>query len=333
MSNELQVKAEQNKILEIVSGSHLYGTNTPQSDEDYVGVFMPPEEYVFGLKSVQEIDVGIKSKDKDGKNNTDAVDRKLYEFRKFISLALGNNPNILELLFVNDTNIKYINPIGYKLLAKRHFFPSKLAAKKFVGYAHSQKHKMIIRRDNFNELRAGYRIMENIEDKLTMGQLFDRYQAELDEAYKNPLAILPEENIFFKKETGMHIHCGDICFEPGVYVKKARRMLKERLDKATNRSELVLKYGYDTKFASHLIRLLHEGLDLLNNGELIFPLPRAYEILDIKNGKWDIKDVIKYADELEAKLDDTLKTTKLPATPYYKEIENFTIETMKQHLL
>lgn len=327
MSDELREQAEKDRILEITCGSHLYGTNTPESDEDFVGVFMPSEEYVYGLKSVQEIDIGIQSKGEDGKNNPDAVDRKLYEFRKFVSLALGNNPNIIEILFVNNKNIKFISPLGYKLLAKRGLFPSKLVAKKFVGYAHSQKHKMIIRRDHFNELRQAYSVLGDFRDKAVMAEVFN-IGMEIEDPNNASPGLL-----FFKKDSGEHIHCGDICFEPGVYVKKARKMLKERLDKATNRSELVLKYGYDTKFASHLIRLLQEGLDLLNNGELIFPLPRAYEILDIKNGRWDIKDVIEYADELEAKLDDALKHTSLPATPYYKEIEAFVIETMKIHLI
>lgn len=319
MSDKLRRQAEESRILEIRSGSHLYGTNTPESDEDFVGIFMPPEEYVYGLQSVQEIELGIKDKNEDGKNTTEAVDRKLYEFRKFVNLAQGNNPNIIEILFVNPDNIVYMNSFGADLLKHKHLFPSKLAAKKFVGYAHSQKHKMIIRRDHFNELSIGYQMLLKDDDKLTMGQVFDR---------QRPNA----QKIFFKKENRQHIHVGDLAFEPGVYVKKARRMLKERLDKATNRSELVLKYGYDTKFASHLIRLLTEGIQLLRDSELTFPIPHVGEILDIKSGKWTINEVIKYADDLEAQLDDVLEKSSLPTTPRHKEIEELTIMLMKLHL-
>ena len=92
MSDKLREQARKNRILEIRSGSHLYGTNTPESDEDFVGIFMPPEEYVYGLQSVQEVDLGIKDKHADGKNTADAVDRKLYEFRKFVNLAQGEQP-------------------------------------------------------------------------------------------------------------------------------------------------------------------------------------------------------------------------------------------------
>ena len=31
-------------ILKVRSGSNLYGTNTPKSDTDYIGVFIPQDE-------------------------------------------------------------------------------------------------------------------------------------------------------------------------------------------------------------------------------------------------------------------------------------------------
>lgn len=172
MKNDLKTCAENNKILEIRSGSHLYGTNTPESDEDYLGIFMPPKEYVYGLKSVQEISLDIKNKNADGKNTAKAVDKKLYEFRKFIQLALGSNPNILEVLFVNKSNILSINDTGKALLDIRYSFLSKFAIPKFIGYAKSQKHKMIIRKDHFNDLQTAYQLLETLDNNLTFGQVY-----------------------------------------------------------------------------------------------------------------------------------------------------------------
>ena len=97
--------AEENLILEIKSGSNLYGTTTPISDLDYVGIFMPDLEHVYGLNKIEEVDLDLKDKDEHGKNTSDAIDKKRYEFRRFCKLALDNNPNILEILFVNQPNI------------------------------------------------------------------------------------------------------------------------------------------------------------------------------------------------------------------------------------
>jgi len=321
MSDILKYEAESNRILEIRSGSHLYGTNTPESDEDFVGIFMPPKEYVYGLKNVEEVDLSIVSKQKDGKNSKDAIDRKLYEFRKFIRLASANNPNIIEILYVNDENIIHSNNVGNRLRENRHLFLSKLSIPRFIGYASSQKHKMIIKRDHFNDLRDVHYALEDMDNKLTLGQVYDRF-----------VALDAHQDILVKKDTGMHIHIGDLCFEPGLYVKKVRKRIKERLDKATNRSELVLKHGYDTKFASHLIRLLYEGLDILEKGKLVFPIPEAKEILAIKNGSMTTKEVLEFATELEDRMNDAEKKSDLPKQPNHKLIEKFTIQEMEVFL-
>jgi len=322
MSDKLREAALEGKILEIRCGSHLYGTNTPESDEDFIGIFMPPKEYVLGLQTVKEVDFSTVDKNEEGKNTAEAIDKKLYEFRKFISLALQNNPNIIEILFVNEENIIECNEIGRRLLGLRHLFPCKQASKKFLGYAKSQKHKMIIRRDHFNELREGLEILNWCDNKTTMAEVFNLGHVYTPEEQAN------SELIFYKKEKGHHIHCGDICFEPGVYVKKARRMLEERLSKITNRSELVLKHGYDTKFASHLIRLLTEGIEILNTGRLEFPLPNAKNILDIKDGNFSVQEILKEAETLEEKYEKALEASTLPDKPPMKEIEKFTIQEM-----
>lgn len=58
-----QELAEENKILLIRCGSHLYGTNTPESDEDFVGVFIPDTPYLLGLNTIEEVDNSIKGRD------------------------------------------------------------------------------------------------------------------------------------------------------------------------------------------------------------------------------------------------------------------------------
>lgn len=47
--------ANKNKILEIRVGSHLFGTDTPDSDLDLFGIFMPSEELVYGFQHCEEV--------------------------------------------------------------------------------------------------------------------------------------------------------------------------------------------------------------------------------------------------------------------------------------
>ena len=104
-------------------------------------------------------------------------------------------------------------------------------------------------------------------------------------------------------------------------VKKVLAALTERLGKITNRHELVLKYGYDTKFASHLIRLLSEGGTLLQTGRIEFPLHDADFLLDIKKGKYELPKLLEIADEYEKKMADLKETSKLPDGPDMKAID------------
>jgi uncharacterized protein len=306
--------AEQGKVLEYRVGSHLYGTNTLTSDEDFSGVFVAPEEYYLGLNSVEEVDLSVVSKREDGKNNPDAVDRKLYEFRKFVRLSLENNPNVVEQLFVNEPNLLFANDFGKRLLQEKHNFLHKGLKHKFCGYAFSQKKKMIIRTDKFYEL-------ENAREWL--------------EDFKNPKMYLVElktKNLPFMVFKEKHAQIGDLSFELTRQLGWIEKKIKERLDKVGNRKELYLSKGYDVKFGSHLIRLMLEGNELLSTGTLNFPLKDRQLLLDIKEGKWKMIDVLNYSDQLEKEIETLYEKSPLPSSPQYEKINQFMISFLKDYL-
>ncbi|HDN26228.1 MAG TPA: hypothetical protein ENG03_03870 [Thioploca sp.] len=306
--------ADDNKILEIRVGSHLYGTNTPTSDFDYSGVFLPTKALVFGFQRVEEVNLSITDKDEAGKNTQNAVDRKLYEFRKFVKLAMENNPNIIEQLFVNEPNIVYINDAGRALLEEKSKFPHKGLVKKFKGYAFSQKHKMIIRTDKFHELENAFGYLKAYAEQ------------------KELLIELKDKFLPFIKFNKDYCVIGDLNLQKGIYVKKAVSMIEERLSKVGHRKNLITKYGFDTKFASHLVRLLLEGKELVSTGEIAFPLSYKQTVLDIKEGKWTIKEVLDYAEQLEAETDIAAEKSELPSKPRFDEIEQFTINLLENGL-
>jgi hypothetical protein len=316
-----KLMAEKNKILEIVSGSHLYGTSTPESDADFIGVFMPDEEYVLGFKKCEEVDFSIISKDASGKNTKEALDRKLYEFRKYISLAKQNNPNILEMLFVNEENIIFINDFGKELLSIKHLFPYKGLKERFVGYAMSQKHKAIIKKDNYFNLISGLDYLSRFND--------DKYIVEVTMDNCPPFITTchnEEHNCKF-------VCIGDLNITPSKTIKVVKKMIQDRLDKVGNREELLLKYGVDTKFLSHLIRLLFEGIELLKTGEIVFPLKERNILMDIRSGKWETSRIFDFSYELEKEIDSIVDESKLPSSPNYDEIEKFTMTKLRNWIL
>lgn len=314
---------EDRRILEIKVGSHLYGTNTPESDQDYAGIFIPTIDYYLGLKKIEEQDCSITSKDKDGKNNKDAIDRKFHEIKKYFTLALNINPNIIEYLFSPTESIVFINDVGQKILDNRDIFLSQLCKKSFLGYSAAQKHKMIIKTDKLKELIEGLEYLEKWPDKATVGEV--RY------SFLNGAEMIKDEANcpFGLRCGGQHIKCGDIHLEVASYVKKARQKIKERIDKATNRKENILKYGFDTKFGSHLVRVLLECKELLEDQIITFPLKDKDLILDIKLGKYKIEEVIELAEELEKEIEAI--DSKLPQVGNFNAAEELLIEILEDY--
>ena len=83
-----KVCSKNGKLMNVyISGSHLYGWESKDSDTDIRGCFILSKEQFLGLNKPLEI-IELKTEE-----NKDIV---LFEVRKLINLALQNNCNILE---------------------------------------------------------------------------------------------------------------------------------------------------------------------------------------------------------------------------------------------
>lgn len=91
------------------------------------------------------------------------------------------------------------------------------------------------------------------------------------------------------------------------------------------RTELVDAYGFDTKYAGHIIRLGYQGLELMETGHLSLPMRtnESGDVVDIRTGKWSLQKVLTLAGEMERALRDSLDTSPLPNEPDTKAINEF----------
>lgn len=162
--NEMAETPEQKMALDGLillerSGSHLYGTNTPESDDDYVGVFIQSRDYVVGRKVCEVVEFNTNPSNSGKKNGPEDLDCKLYSLDKFIGLAVGNNPNCLEFFFPPENCVIFENGFGKQLRNSFNLFVSLKAYHSFRGYAHSQKERLEIKSGNQTgrrELQALY---------------------------------------------------------------------------------------------------------------------------------------------------------------------------------
>jgi hypothetical protein len=118
---------KKNMIVKAYAGSIAYGTNTPESDTDFRGIFCAdPINILTPFFPVRE------------SVDTNEEDTKYYELSHFMKLCLDCNPNIIELIWTNPEDLVFKTPAYDLLREHRHKLLSSKIAFTTSGYAISQ---------------------------------------------------------------------------------------------------------------------------------------------------------------------------------------------------
>lgn len=115
-------------------------------------------------------------------------------------------------------------------------------------------------------------------------------------------------------------------------LKKWNHYLDWKKNRNPQRAKLEEKYGFDCKHATHLIRLLRMGHEILTTGKVNVLRKDREELLDIRNGKWEYDKLVNYAEALEKELDNLYETSVLPHSPNDKDINKLLIEITEESL-
>lgn len=278
-----------NTIYQTIVGSTCYGLNTPTSDIDIKGICIPPKEYYFGLQNFEQQEIG--------------KDATIFAIKKFFNLAKDCNPNIIEMLNVDEKFILYIDKYGKKLRENRDLFLSKKAKFTFSGYAFAQLKRI--------KGHMKWIMYDQIEPK--------------------------EEDFFVTKfrkigngEVKSYTHFKEQEYD--IALKKWNQYLNWKKNRNPDRAILEQKYGYDCKHAMHLIRLLRMGIEILTKEEVIVLRPDREELLDIRNGKWEYERLVSYAENLEKQLDNLYNQSTLLKCPNIQEIDRLLQDITEEFL-
>jgi uncharacterized protein len=301
---ERYAASRENEILRVRVGSRMYGTARPDSDEDYYAVWMPTKEQMLGLGEVTQYDT--KDVAEDGKT---VVEVKRYPFHLFIKHALKNNPNFLEALFADEANILFETEAGKRLREARNMFPSRrVCLNTFLGYAQSQRKKLTFKRERIAEF---VKVFERVK------------KLKAEHVDKLPERITVNSEINEMKWWRI--------YEKGERVALVYENIVKTLEEYGWRRKLIEKFGWDTKFASHLIRILSEGFDLFHTGKITFPLKCRKEINEIRDGKWTMQEVLDASEQWEKRLKDEYDKSDLQMESDYAEIDKLLVNTMDDY--
>lgn len=96
------------------------------------------------------------------------------------------------------------------------------------------------------------------------------------------------------------------------------------------RAETIQKHGFDTKFASHAIRLGLECEQILIEGDL--DIERNREVLkSIRRGEWSIDRIKEFCSQKERHLDDLYQKSTLRHKPDEEAIKDLLMNCLEQH--
>lgn len=122
-------------------GSHAHGTHVPPEDPDGIDdtdlmvIVVPPPQFVLGMRKFEHAEYKV--------GNLDVV---VYEWSKWLRLIAKSNPNVVGTLWNGVEDVLLPGFIGYpsvrNIFDGRASFLSRRMYPAFIGYAHSQLHKM-----------------------------------------------------------------------------------------------------------------------------------------------------------------------------------------------
>lgn len=312
-------------VVKMIFGSHLYGTDTPDSDRDYAGVFLPTREQVL-LGRMQRHFKQATGNDTSKNLSTD-VDFDCYNLHFFIDLACQGQTVAIDMLHAPEEMILRKSAVWDMIIDNRDKFYTK-NLKAYVGYARKQAAKYGIkgsRLDAMDKVRKclgsyaahgqGVFVLNDVWDELPRGE---------------HIAILPSGDERFE----FYEVCGRK-FLQTVDVQDVYKVICSMYSKYGDRAKAAKENrGIDWKAVSHALRAGYEVKQLLIEKTITFPLANADYLKRVKTGMLDYTtEVAPVLENLLDELEELSSESSLPDNADRQFWDDFIISTLENYVL
>jgi hypothetical protein len=272
-------------IVRMRFGSHLYGTNTPESDLDIKAIYLPTARDIL-LQRVKPAVTGHREKAKGEKNTADDTDFEAYSPAKFLNLLSEGQTVALDMLFAPPgAMLETPDAIWREMqdLAPR-LFSKKTTA--FVSYCRQQARKYGVKGERLSAVRLALDGLTEIEANYGSNEKLGAAAAEI--------AALTETSpllgvVQLPNPDGSLASYFDVAGKKAIFsasIKAARAMTQSLFDEFGARTRAAeANQGVDWKAMSHSVRIARQAIEFLETGRIIFPRPEAAHLLAIKRGE------------------------------------------------
>ncbi len=305
-------------IIKSIFGSHLYGTNTENSDTDYKGIYLPSKKDCY-LNNVKNT---IQTKtNNDGKNSKDDIDEEIFSLQYFMKLAINGEMIVLDLLHTPDNLIIQSSDIWKELRNNRSKFYSKNMAG-YLGYIRKQTLQYGIKGERLLVIEELLKFLNthNQENKLlsVWNDLpINQYCKYVD----NP-----------KEKRWRHYECCGKMLQETMTIRYSKDIIEKLYNSYGERAQKAkLNEGVDWKAVSHAFRAGLQLKEILITNDLIYPLKDAKFITDIKTGKYHyLNDCIgEKLEQLLFDIEELVKNSSLPNEVDKQWLDDFILNVYK----
>lgn len=321
-------------IVKMKFGSHLYGLNTPQSDTDIKGIYIPEYRDII-LGKVPKTSVNSTTGKDDSKNGIEDIDIEMFTLQGFIKMCAQGQTCAVDMLFAPDAAIlqsspqwEYIRENREKLLIGK--------ASSFVGYCRQQANKYGIKGSRMGELNNIITFLKKQE------KTFD---------FPNPKLKHAWDEITREIKTYQHVHQIMLPLKAGqqeeipaidILGKKfdqhcafpyVLKILKKIYDNYGQRAREAKKNnGIDWKALSHAVRVCFEAQELLESGKVTFPFTGAKRqfLMDVKLGNVDYEKVAQTIESNMEYVETLSQQTTLPKKIDQKFWDDYIFKTYSE---
>lgn len=336
-------------------GSHAYGTDGPGSDEDIKGVLVAPKPYVLGFaQHFEQVDKGF-----------EGLDCAIYDLRRYAALAIDSNPNVIELLFIDQSDWIMALPAWELMVENRDKFMSQNAKHRFCGYAISQLKRIethrrwLLRPPTHKPTRAEYKLPDTSAIPHEQRDALEAMILKVIEGWDVDYACLDDAtriDLLNKQAAAladMKLSADDQYVAAGnkigldmqaMELLKAERAYRASLSEWTQyqtwlrernpaRAALEAQFGYDTKHGAHLVRLMRMAREILEGKGVIVRRPDADELRAIRfRGAWSYERLMTWARQQDDELQVLMRTSPLPRQPDRAGADELVVSLVQSYL-
>lgn len=309
-------------LVRVPHGSTLYGTTTPQSDQDFKSVHLPSGRNLILQRPEDVIDKSVVSK-VGTKNDADAIDDQSFSLQKFFKMLADGDTVATEILFAEPVWADQ-SWSAIQRFAKRQLLNRK--CKGFVGYCVRQAAKYGIKGSRMSAVKKLVDLL-NVQFQLHKGQKLAYIEDDLR------YLAAQQEHMSFENiphpdgRACWHVVCCDRKMPMTASIVEAYNVFSKVWENYGERARAAMtNEGIDWKAMSHAVRVARQAIELLDTGKITFPRPDAIQLLRIKRGELPYSEVSQMLETLVAEVHEASAKSKLPEASNVLVAEEFLLD-------